>query len=122
MAVGFFDRRAGFAQFTEERIRDTAVLTLAGKIRYVINPNDEYPRNFTGHLHATLKDGTTRELRQPHMRGGAHAPMSMAEFETKFLDNALYGGWDRATAERFAQLSRKIFAQPRLGDLAEFRQ
>jgi 2-methylcitrate dehydratase PrpD len=122
MAVGFFDRRAGFAQFTEARIHDAAVLALAGKIRYVINPDDEYPRNFTGHLRATLKDGSTREFRQPHMRGGAHAPMSMAEFETKFLDNALYGGWDRATADRFAQLSRTIFAQPRLDGLTEFRQ
>lgn len=122
MAAGFFDRRAGFAQFTEERIRDAAVLSLAGKIRYVINPDDEYPRNFTGHLRATLKDGSTREFRQPHMRGGAHAPMSTDELEAKFIDNALYGGWDRATAERFAQLSRRIFTLPRLDALTEFRR
>jgi 2-methylcitrate dehydratase PrpD len=122
MAAGFFDRRAGFAQFTEERIRDAAVLSLAGKIRYVINPDDEYPRNFIGHLRATLKDGSTREFRQPHMRGGAHAPMSTDELEAKFIDNALYGGWDRATAERFAQLSRRIFTLPRLDALTEFRR
>jgi 2-methylcitrate dehydratase PrpD len=122
MAAGFFDRRAGFAQFTEERIRDAAVLSLAGKIRYVINPDDEYPRNFTGHLRATLKDGSTREFRQPHMRGGAHAPMNTDELEAKFIDNALYGGWDRATAERFAQLSRRIFTLPRLDALTEFRR
>jgi len=121
MAVGFFDHRAGFAQFTEERIRDEAVLRLAGKIRYVINPHDEYPRNFTGHLHAKLKDGSVHEFRQPHMRGGAHAPMAMAEFETKFLDNALYGGWDRETADRFAQMSRTLFSQPRLTSVQEFR-
>ena len=36
-----------------------------------INPADEYPRNFSGHLRATLRDGSTREYRQPHMRGGA---------------------------------------------------
>ena len=121
MAVGFFDHRAGFAQFTEERIRDAAVLKLAGKIQYVINPHDEYPRNFTGHLQATLKDGSLREYRQPHMRGGAHAPMAMAEFETKFLDNALYGGWNRETADRFAQMSRVIFSQSKLTSLQEFR-
>jgi 2-methylcitrate dehydratase PrpD len=122
MAVGFFDRRAGFAQFTEDRIRDAAVLGLAGKIRYAINPNDEYPRNFTGHLRATLKDGNTREFRQPHMRGGAHAPMSTDELQAKFIDNALYGGWERATAERFAQSSRTVFTLPRLDALAEFRR
>ena len=122
MAVGFFDHRAGFAQFTEARIRDKAVLRLAGKIRYVINPHDEYPRNFTGHLHATLKDGSVHEFRQPHMRGGAHAPMAMVEFETKFLDNALYGGWNREIADRFAQMSRTVFSHPRLSGLQEFRQ
>ena len=58
MAVGFLDRRAGFAQFTESRIDDPAVLALAAKIRYSVNPHDEYPRNFTGHLRATLKDGS----------------------------------------------------------------
>lgn len=122
MAVGFFDHRAGFAQFTEARIRDEAVLRLASKIRYVINPHDEYPRNFTGHLHATLKDGSVHEFRQPHMRGGAHAPMAMVEFETKFLDNALYGGWNRETADRFAQMSRTLFSHPRLTSVQEFRQ
>ena len=122
MAVGFFDRRAGFAQFTEARIRDAAVLNLAGKIRYVINPNDEYPRNFTGHLRATLKDGGTREFRQPHMRGGAHAPMTTVEVETKFLDNALYGGWDQETADKLVRLSRTLFNAPNLGAMAEYRR
>ena len=67
MAVGFFDRRAGFAQFTDSRVTDETVLALAGKIRYSINPRDEYPRNFTGHLCATLKDGSQREIRRSYM-------------------------------------------------------
>ena len=61
MAVAFFDRRVGFAQFAADRLTDPAVLGLAGKIRYVIDPHNEYPRNFTGHLRATLKDGSVRE-------------------------------------------------------------
>jgi 2-methylcitrate dehydratase PrpD len=68
MAVGFIDRKAGFEQFTHDRIRDPQVLALASKIRYQINPADEYPKNFTGHLRARLRDGTAREFRQPHMR------------------------------------------------------
>src|SRR4029434_6137153 len=50
MAVGFIDRQAGCEQFTHDRIRDPRVLALASKIRYQINPADEYPKNFTGHL------------------------------------------------------------------------
>jgi 2-methylcitrate dehydratase PrpD len=121
MAVGFLDRKAGFAQFTESRIQDPAVLALASKIRYAINPHDEYPRNFTGHLRAMLKDGSRMEFRQPYMRGGVHAPLSLAELEAKFLDNVLYGGWSRASGERLQQFSRDVFAQPRLDAVTEFR-
>jgi 2-methylcitrate dehydratase PrpD len=121
MAVGFFDRRAGFAQFTESRVGDPAVLALASKIRYSINPRDEYPRNFTGHLRATLKDGSQREIRRPHMRGGVHAPLSSEELEAKFLDNAVYGGWSRERGERFRRLSRDVFSHPSLNAFVEFR-
>ena len=121
MAVGFFDGRAGFAQFTQARIEDPAVLALASKIRYSINPSDEYPRNFTGHLRATLKDGSRREIRRPYMRGGVHAPLSQEELDAKFMDNVLYGGWCRDQGERFQRLSRELFDQPGLGALAGFR-
>lgn len=73
MAEGFFDRKAGFSQFTEARIRDAALLDLAGKIRYQIDPANEYPKNFTGHLRATLVDGTVHEI---NMRICAAARMS----------------------------------------------
>jgi 2-methylcitrate dehydratase PrpD len=121
MAVGFFDRRAGFAQFTESRVNDESVLALAGKILYSINPRDEYPRNFTGHLRATLKDGSQREIRRPHMRGGVHAPLSSEELEAKFMDNVVYGGWSRQQGERFRTLSRGIFSETTLNALMEFR-
>jgi 2-methylcitrate dehydratase PrpD len=121
MAVGFFDRRAGFAQFTDGRVHDPAVLALAAKIRYVVNPDDAYPRAFTGHLRATLQDGTTREFRQPHMRGGVHAPLTGTEVETKFLDNAAFGGWAPDTARRFLAFSREAFTAPTLDAVREFR-
>lgn len=122
MALGFLDGKAGLAQFTEQRLADPAVTMLARKIRYVINPDDEYPRNFTGHLRATLSDGSVKEFRQPHMRGGAHEPLPIAELETKFLDNAVYGGWSRATAARFLELSRGLFRAADLAALKEYRQ
>ena len=86
---GFFDGKAGLAQFTEARIHDPARARRwpRGSDTRSIR-DDEYPRNFTGHLRATLTDGSEREFRQPHMRGGAHAPLSAAELESKFMDNA----------------------------------
>jgi 2-methylcitrate dehydratase PrpD len=120
MAVGFVDGKAGLAQFSEARVRDPEVLALAAKIRYVINPSDEYPRRFTGHLRATLQDGSEREYRQPHMRGGGDAPLTVAELEAKFIENALYGGWTRERAERLLHASGGLFAESSLDVLREW--
>jgi 2-methylcitrate dehydratase PrpD len=122
MAVGFLDRNVGLAQFSESRIRDREALALAAKIRYEINPHDEYPRKFTGHLRAVLKDGTHKEYRQSHIRGGAEEPLSDSELESKFRENARYGGWASAMAERLLTASRTLFAQPTLDVLRDFRQ
>jgi len=122
MALGFFDGRAGLNQFTEVRIADPKVAALARKIRYEIDPKDEYPKNFTGHLKATLADGSIKELRQPHMRGGAHDPLPIAELEGKFLDNARFGGWVEIQAQKFLDLTQALFQARDLQALAEFRQ
>jgi 2-methylcitrate dehydratase PrpD len=122
MAVGFLDRKAGFAQFTEARIQDPAVWALAAKIRYVINPDDDYPRNFSGHLRATFADGSVREFRQPFMRGGAHAPLPIAELEAKFMDNVLSGGWTRESGAQLQRLSGELFEHRTLSALREFRR
>lgn len=121
MAIGFLDGKAGLAQFTDARIADPRARALAAKIRFEIDPADEYPRNFSGHLRATLKNGETREIRQPHMRGGARAPLSTADIEVKCADNCLYGGWTASQAESLLAISGRIFAAPNLAGLAEFR-
>lgn len=94
MAVGFLDGEAGLGQFTNERVKDPDVRALAARISYEIDPNDPYPKNFTGHLKATLKDGTVHEFKQPYMRGGAHEPLPDAELASKFEANLRFGGFD----------------------------
>ena len=110
VAVGFLDGGAGLGQFSDERVADPAVRALAAKVAYVINPDDDYPRNFSGHIRATLKDGTVREVRQPHMRGGAHEPLSSADIAQKFHDNARFGGWTKERATTVEQALEQIAA------------
>lgn len=100
MAVGFIDGEAGLGQFTDQRVKDEAARALAAKVSYVIDPNDEYPKNFTGHLRATLRDGSVHEFRQPHMRGGAHEPLSDAELTAKFEANLRFGGANESNIDK----------------------
>jgi 2-methylcitrate dehydratase PrpD len=110
IAVGFLDGKAGFEQFTDARVLEPEVRALAAKVSYVIDPDNPYPKNFTGHIRATLKDGTVREARKPHMRGGAHEPLSDADIENKFRDNAKFGGWDENKIDATAEALRRIAA------------
>lgn len=110
IAVGFLDGRAGLGQFTDERVKDAAVVALARKVSFVVDPGNPYPRAFTGHIRATLRDGTVRELRQAHMRGGANDPLSNGELLSKYRDNARFGGWSDSKADALADAIDRIVA------------
>ncbi|WP_230532859.1 MmgE/PrpD family protein [Microvirga roseola] len=121
VAVGFVDCAAGLGQFTDERIADPQVLDLAEKVNYEIDPEDEYPRNYTGTVIVTLKDGSIREARQPHMRGGAREPLTRDELLTKFRANTQYGGWTEPQSEALAQWCERLFDAPDLQGIEKFR-
>jgi len=112
LATGFVKGNVGLSDFTAEAVRDPAVLALAAKVRYEIDPNNPYPRAFTGHIRATLNDGTVVEERQPHFRGGAQEPLTRADIEEKFALNARYGGWDAARAKSALALLAKLYQGP----------
>src|SRR6202012_5503810 len=69
LAAGFVHGGVGLGAFTESAIRDERVLALASKVKFVIDPDNPYPNNYTGHIKATMKDGSVVEERQPYMRG-----------------------------------------------------
>ena len=112
IAVAFVTGGAGLSAFTEQTVRDERILGLASKVRYVVNPNDPYPRAYTGHVRMTFKDGRVFEERQPHIRGGAHEPLTRAEIENKFRGNCEFGGWPKDRGERFLASVPKFFDTP----------
>jgi 2-methylcitrate dehydratase PrpD len=119
IAAGFVLGHAGLEAFTEERVRDPKLRTLAAKVRYEIDPGNPYPNEFTGHVKVKLKNGKTLEERQPHIRGGTHEPLSRADVEEKFRLNCAYGGWPADRAEEFLRWANGAFERP--VDLRPFR-
>ena len=109
VAVAFVTGGAGLSAFTGENVRDPRILALAGKVRYVVDPANPYPRQYTGHVRITLSDGRVLEERQPHIRGGVHEPLSRAEIERKFLGNAAHGGWDSAKSRAVLEHVPRFF-------------
>jgi 2-methylcitrate dehydratase PrpD len=109
LAAGFIRGGVGLESFTDHAVRDPAVLAVAAKVRYEIDPENPYPNNFTGHIRALLRDGTTVEERQPHLRGGGHEPLTRPDIEEKFALNAHHGGWSADHIDAALALARKLF-------------
>ncbi|MBM3548726.1 MAG: MmgE/PrpD family protein [Alphaproteobacteria bacterium] len=120
IAAGLVLGDAGFDAFTNERAADPRLQSVAAKVRYRIDPNDPYPKRFTGHIRATLTDGRVVEHRQPHFRGGASEPLSREEIEAKCVSNAVHGGWSKDRARSLAAFARRAFSGEHL-DLTPFR-
>jgi 2-methylcitrate dehydratase PrpD len=112
IATAFVRGNVGLSDFSEAAVHDPAVLAVAGKVRYQIDPNNPYPKNFTGHIRVTLRDGSVVEERQPYMRGGAQEPLTRADIQDKFLLNVTHGGWTAARAAQALQILGTLFDGP----------
>jgi 2-methylcitrate dehydratase PrpD len=120
IAVGMLRGDAGLVEYEDAVVRDAAVRALAGKVHYIVDPDDPYPRRFTGHLRATLNSGEVREASQGHFRGGREEPMSAEALAAKFVANCTYGGWDADRTHGALAVLRGLHARPRV-DLSELR-
>jgi 2-methylcitrate dehydratase PrpD len=109
LATGFVHGGVGLGAFTEKAISDREVLALAAKVTYLIDPQNPYPKNYTGHIRATLKDGSVIEERQPHMRGGAQEPLTRQDMTDKFVLNAQHGGWTMAQGDATLKLLAGLY-------------
>ena len=92
IAVGMLRGDAGLGEYETSVVQDPHVRALAARIHYVIDPANPYPRQFTGHLRVTLRNGEIREARQDYFRGGVVEPLSFDDLVTKFRANCIYGG------------------------------
>ncbi|HEY6912642.1 MAG TPA: MmgE/PrpD family protein [Myxococcales bacterium] len=109
IARGMLRGHPGLDAFTDQAAADPEVRALAAKIRYRIDPSNPYPREFTGHLRARLKDGSEIEERQAHLRGGAREPLGRSDLEAKFRANCRAGGWPEARGDAALALVRSLW-------------
>jgi len=109
IAAGFVHGGVGLGVFTDSAIRDPRVLALAAKIKFVIDPQNPYPNNYTGHIRVTLKDGSVIEERQPHLRGGAKEPLTRQDVIDKFVLNAAHGGWTKPQGDAALKLLAALY-------------
>ena len=109
IASAFVHGNIGLEVFTDAAVNDPAVLALAGKVRYVVDPDNPYPNAFTGHVRMLLHDGRIFEERQPHMRGGVQEPLTRADIEEKFALCCRHGGWDTVRIDAALALARRLY-------------
>ena len=88
LAAAFIDDRVGVETFGPRRLRDEALLALAARVRYSVDPASTFPTTFPGHVLVRLADGRQLEARTPSNRGGPDAPLAVSEIVDKFRENA----------------------------------
>lgn len=121
VAAGLVLGEAGLDAFSDKQSQNPELQAIASKVGYVVDPNNPYPKQFTGHVKVTLTDGTVLEERQPHFRGGANEPLERVEIAQKFKLNCRHGGWAEARAERFLAFAGQVFQSTQPIVLTEFR-
>src|SRR5215475_3967216 len=112
IAAALVRGNVGLGDFTDAAVKDPRVLAVAAKVRYIVDPDNPYPNNFTGHIRAVMADGTVIEERQPHMRGGAHEPLTRQDIEDKFVLNARHGGLPEARIASALARAKTLYEGP----------
>ncbi|MEM9441381.1 MAG: MmgE/PrpD family protein, partial [Pseudomonadota bacterium] len=109
IAAGLLYGDAGLAQFTDSAVEDSRVRALAAKITYVVDPDNEYPANYTGHIRATLNNGNIVEERQAQLRGGVKEPMSRTDILAKARANLIFAGRQPDALDILLDLATTLF-------------
>jgi 2-methylcitrate dehydratase PrpD len=104
----------GVETYTEEAIRDPAVLALAARVEHVRRAFPTYPQSFPGWVRIEPRSGPVLELELPHQRGGPENPMGVDEIVAKFRANARLA----LDAASVAALERAVLSLERQEDLA----
>ncbi len=109
IAAGLMFDDAGLGEYAEDVVKGADVRALAAKVNYRVDPENPYPKQFTGHMRITLANGEVHEHRQGFFKGGVDHPMSEAELQQKFLANCRYGQVPEAQVQAILAQLKPLF-------------
>jgi len=115
MAVALADRALSIDSYADERARDPRVRALMDRVVPEEDASMAFPGDYPAAVRVHLNDGRVAERRAPKVAGTPENPVSAAEYEAKFLDNARRG----IGAERAGKAARLFCDLPKLRDMAE---
>ena len=111
VAVGFIRGDAGLNEFNEKSINDKEILKLASKVNYEIDPNNEYPKNYTGTLICKTSDSEFSE-HQPCFRGGIREPLTKDDIDKKYNANLNYSKISEENKKNLNNFIDTLFDKP----------
>jgi 2-methylcitrate dehydratase PrpD len=118
VAAALIRGRFTLAELTADAIADPAILALADRVDYRVDPESGFPRYYSGELIVTTRDGRKLRHREHMNRGCGDRPLSEADILAKFHDNAA-----RAVApERARAISEAMLGLDTASDLREIEQ
>ena len=117
VAVGFIRGDAGLNEFNEKSINDKEILSLASKVNYEIDPNNEYPKNYTGTLICKTSDNEFTE-HQPCFRGGVKEPLTKDDIDKKYNANLNYSKISEENKKNLNNFIETLFDKPDFSKIA----
>ena len=118
VASGLIKGRVGLAELEPAELANSAVLALADRVEYRIDPASGFPKYYSGEVMVELDDGTSFTHREHINRGAADRPITEAEITTKFFDNACMA----LPRERAQRICEAVLELDRCGDVAQLAE
>lgn len=116
VAASLVRGRFGLPELEPGALHDEDILALARRVEYEADPASPFPRAYSGEVALTTRDGRELSHREEINRGAAQRPLTNAEIEAKFMDNAQMAV-SRQRAERIRDLLLELQRQESLAAL-----
>jgi 2-methylcitrate dehydratase PrpD len=114
VASGLLRGRLGLQELLPAAFTEPAALALMDRVHVQVDPDSTFPLHYSGELRVTLKNGEVLRHREPVNRGHAERPLSNAEIQRKYADNAAL----HFASGHAQQVQQQLLSLPQLADVS----